>query len=368
MAVMVLDHVRDFFTDARFDPTDLDETGPALFFTRWISHFCAPVFVFLAGTSAYLYGARGRTRGELARFLVVRGLWLILLELTAVRLGTAFTLDLARGWVQVIWAIGCSMIALSGLVFLPSWAVAVFGLAMIAGHNLLDGVRPEDLGRWGPLWVVLHQPGRVQLGPGISYFALYPMVPWIGVMAAGFAFGPILGLEPSRRRRVLLMLGTGLTSAFVLLRWANMYGDPQPWAAQQTPLFTLLSFLNCEKYPPSLLYLLMTLGPAIAALGLFDRGLGPVGRPLRTIGRVPLFFYLLQWPVAHLMAIAVAMIVGQPWRWLLRSGPFGGPEGYGHGLPFVYIMWVVALLILYPPCAWFADLKRRRRDAWLSYF
>jgi uncharacterized membrane protein len=316
------------------------------------------VFVFLAGTGAYLAGTRGKDRSELARFLGTRGLWLIVLELTVVRFGMTFHLDATRGMMQVIWAIGWSMIALAALIRLSTIEIGALGLLMIAGHNLLDGIRAEMFAEFGPLkslWHVLHEPGRIAPLPGTRYFVAYPLVPWIGVMAVGYAFGGLLGLEPRRRQRVLIQLGLALTATFLLLRAGNLYGDPEPWRVQpRGPVFTILSFLNCEKYPPSLLYLLMTLGPAILVLGFLDRGVGRFGGPLVTLGRVPLFFYLLQWPLAHALAILLAATRGEP------------PDE-GHDLMVVYLVWLVALVILYPLCARFAALKRRRRDAWLSY-
>jgi uncharacterized membrane protein len=366
MVLMVLDHTRDFFTNARFDPTDLARTTPALFFTRWITHYCAPAFVFLAGTAAFLTGSRGRTRPELARFLVTRGLWLILLELTVVRLGITFNVTYDLVFLQVIWAIGVSMIVLAGLVFLPAWGIGAFALAMIAGHNLLDGVGREAFGDLGFLWTVLHRQSVEERG-GLGVFVIYPLVPWIGVMAAGYAFGPVFLQDRDRRRRVLLATAAVVSAGFAALRAVNAYGDPVPWTPQPTTLFTVLSFLDTHKYPPSLLYLMMTLGPMFAALAWLDREPGPVTRPLLVFGRVPLLFYLLQWPVVHGLALGLAALRGQPLDWLFASFPGGPPEGQGYGLPVVYLAWALAILILYWPCRRFAELKRRRRDAWLSY-
>ena len=271
----------------------------------------------------------------------------------------------------VLWSIGGSMVALSALVFLPTAAIAAIGVAMIALHNAFDGVRPETFGRFADLWRILHVQAPLDHRiAGRPIFALYPLIPWIGVMAAGYGFGAIVR-HPTAvvRRSVFLSLGLGMTALFVVLRWINRYGDPQPWSVQERgPAYTVLSFLNCQKYPPSLLYLLMTLGPAIASLAVFDRGAGRLGRPLVTLGRVPLFYYLLQWPVIHILAIAFNAIRGQPYRWLLSGGGFQAPPGYGHGLAVVYAMWIVTVLLLYVPCRRFADLKRRRRDFWLSYF
>ena len=239
MVLMALDHVRDYFTDLRFDPTELDRTTVPLFLTRWVTHFCAPAFVFLAGTSAYLAGARGRSRGELARFLLTRGLWLILLEFTVVQFGWSFNFDYASlVWVQVIWVIGVSMIVLAALIHLPLPAVAGLGAAMIVGHNLFDGVAPQALGAWGPLWTLLHVQGPIRLPTGSVLFVAYPLIPWIGVMALGYALGPVLRRPEAARRRTLLRLGLGLTAGFVVLRAVNLYGDPSRWSTQSSAWLT----------------------------------------------------------------------------------------------------------------------------------
>ena len=369
MVVMVLDHVRDFFAHAGAEVLNPATTTIPLFFTRWVTHFCAPTFVFLAGTGAYLAGSRGMTRPELAKFLFLRGLWLALMEVTLVRIGLTFDLKFGFFPLTVLWAIGASMMVLSLLVFLPTVAVALFGVVMIAVHNAFDGIPPR--GPYGDVWRLLHVQGM--LGHtlwGRPVFALYPIVPWVGVMAAGYGFGAIvLHPRPETRRRIFVGLGLAMTAAFVLLRWSNLYGDPRPWSVQtRGSIYSALSFLNCAKYPPSLLYLLMTLGPAITLLAVLDRGLGTIGKPLATFGRVPLFYYLLQWPLIHLLAVGYNAMTGESYRWLLGNGPFQAPPGYGHGLPVVYAMWGVTVLLLYWPCRWFAGLKRRRKDAWLSYF
>jgi uncharacterized membrane protein len=366
MVVMVLDHTRDYFTNAMLSPMDLETTTPGLFMTRWITHFCAPVFVFLAGTGVFLAATRGKTRPQLARFLLTRGLWLIFLDVTVVRLAITFNLDYQYIPLGVLWAIGASMLGLAVLIFLPISMVAAVGLTLIAGHNLLDGIESSQFGRFAWVWRVLHDRGHIGLD-GFDIFVIYPLIPWVGVMATGFAFGQVVQLRPQRRRRRLILLGLSLIGAFVALRAINVYGDPEPWSYQSTSLFTVLSFLDTNKYPPSLLYLLMTLGPAILALGLLDRGLGALGRPLLTLGRAPLFFYLLQWAMAHALALAVAILQGRPYHWLLASEPFHTPPHWGYSLPVVYLMWGVALLLLYPPSRWFADLKRRRKDPWMSY-
>jgi uncharacterized membrane protein len=368
IVVMALDHARDFFTNVRFEATDLTQTTAPLFLTRWITHFCAPVFVFLAGTSAFLYQARGKSGAEVSRFLLTRGLWLVVLELTVVRWAWMFNFNYTSEllFVQVIWVIGVSMIVLAALVHLPLPAVAGAGIAMIAGHNLLDGVTPESLGAWGPLWVLLHVQSTIPFPGGRTVFVIYPLVPWIGLMATGYAFGRLLLRPSEERRRVLVRLGAALTVAFVVIRAINVYGDPAPWSVQESFGRTVLSFLNTTKYPPSLSFLLMTLGPAIMVLPLFERLRGPVARAVTVFGRVPLFFYVLHLFLIHALALLVATAAGFDPRSFLRVWIFL-PEEWGYGLPVVYLVWAGVVLALYPACRWFAGVKARRREAWLSY-
>jgi len=368
MVLMVLDHVREYVTNAQFAPMDLAHTTPMHYLTRWITSFCAPAFVFLAGTGVFLASTRGKSRPELTRFLLTRGLWMIFLEVTLVRFGMTFNLDYHYIPAGVLWAIGWSMVILAGLIRLPKPFAAVFGVALIAGHNLLDDIEPGSFGHLGWLWKVLHEQGGIRLFRGVHLKGLYPLIPWVGVMAAGYAFGPVFTREPGRRRRVLIVTGLSMIGAFLALRALNVYGNPTPWAVQRSPLFTVFSFLACKKYPPSLLFLLMTLGTVLLALGLLDRTWGPMGRRLVMLGRVPLFFYLLQWPLVHALAVILSVATGQPTGWLFASRPFRNPPGTGFDLPVVYATWVVAILLLYPACRWFADLKRRRNDAWLRYF
>ena len=372
MVIMAIDHTRDFLSHdlMYFHAVDLTKTHGALFLTRWITHFCASVFCFLAGTGAFLSFRRGKTKGELAQFLLTRGLWLVLLEITIVQFGWMFHFELPNGG-GVIWALGWSMVALAALIYLPLWAIATFGLVMIAGHNLLDPITPEAFGSFSWLWKVLHVPGPIRLGPHWEFFTAYPLVPWIGVMAAGYAFGAIVKLDPPQRRKWLLWLGLGLTAAFVLIRGANVYGDPDPWSVQRSSLFTVLSFINCHKYPPSLLYLLMTLGPALMFLRITDRDLGKYWRPFIVFGRVPLFYYLLHLYLIHAIALLIS--------YARHGGPAGlfygpvddfaskYPADYGFGLVGIYSVWLLVILLLYPLCRWWAELKQRRRDVWLSY-
>ena len=368
IVIMALDHARDFFTSARFDPTDLTQTTAPLFLTRWITHFCAPVFVLLAGTSAYLYQSRGKSPREASWFLLTRGLWLVVLEWTIIRWAWMFNFNYTSEllFVQVIWVIGVSMIVLAGLVYLPLGAVAALGIAMIAGHNLLDGIAAESLGRWAPLWILLHVQAPIPLRGDQVFFVIYPLVPLIGVMAAGYAFGRLLQRPAEERRRLLLRLGGGLTIAFLALRALNVYGDPAPWSVQESAGRTVLSFLNTTKYPPSLLFLLMALGPAIALLPLLERLRGPLARVVTVYGRVPLFLYVLHLYMIHALALLVGTLAGFAPRSFLRVWMFL-PEGWGYGLPVVYLVWAGVVLALYPACRWFAGLKARRRDAWLSY-
>lgn len=366
IVLMALDHVRDYFTGTPFAATDLTQTTPLLFFTRWITHFCAPVFVLLAGTSAFLMSQR-LDRAQLARLLWTRGLWLVVLEWTVVTFAWTFNFDYSLGLImQVIWAIGMSMIVLAALVRLPTTWIGAIGVLMIVAHNLTDGIAPESFGVLEPLWRVLHVQGPLAIGGTPVGFVLYPLVPWIGVMAAGYALGQVYLLDAAHRRRILLALGMALCAGFVALRAINAYGDPAPWSGQDSAAFTLLSFLNTTKYPPSLLYLLMTLGPALLLLAACEHARGTVAQALATFGRVPLFAYVLHIVLVHLFAGLVALATGYGTAILTDFFLFY-PNEWGYGLPVVYLAWLVVIALLYPACRWFADLKRRRRTWWLSY-
>jgi uncharacterized membrane protein len=368
MILMALDHVRDFFGNSGFNPTDPATTTIPLFFTRWITHFCAPVFFLLTGTGAYLALGR-KTKRELSRFLFTRGLWLIFLELTVTRcLGWQFNFDYHLTLLLVLWALGWSMIVLSGLVYLPASVVTAFGVVMIATHNLLGSIQSSN-----PLWSILHSPNFIVNNPGRIIFVTYVLIPWIGVTAAGYGLGQIYSWPTARRKAFLLPLGVGLTAAFVVLRWINVYGDPLPWSAQRSAAFTVLSFLNTTKYPPSLLYLLMTLGPALLFLWAVDAGTPRWLQPPLIIGKVPMFYYLLHIPLIHLLAVAVCFVRYGQVHWMFESPglgefPITKPPGWGYSLPIIYLVWAVVVLTLSPLCRWFAGLKRRRSDAWLSYF
>jgi uncharacterized membrane protein len=376
MILMALDHAREFFGNTPFDPLDPDKTTLPLYVTRWVTHFCAPSFVFLAGTAVYLSGARGAREGgkspaELTRFLVTRGLWLALLEVTVVRFCWLFDLDYGVTWLQVIWAIGCSMVVLGLLVRLPMAAIVAIGGALVLGHNLLDGVHAAKGTASEAVWSVLHEPAfpREAWG-GARIGVLYPLIPWIGVMALGYAAGAWVVRPAEERQRRFLRAGLLAIGAFVLLRASNVYGDPAPWshpAQAGGVLKSVLSFFNCQKYPPSLCFLLMTLGPAACALALFDRAsLGQEGtwlRPVVIFGRVPLFYYVLHLALLHTAAIIA--LSARSGHFVRRWNPFDEPVTFG--LASVYVAWVAVLALLYVPCRWFAGVKARRRDAWLSY-
>ena len=368
MIIMALDHVRDFFSNSGFNPTDPATTTVPLFFTRWITHFCAPVFFLLTGTGAYL-SLRKKSKRELSRFLFTRGLWLIFLELGVYRcFGWQFNFDYHVLMLVVLWALGWAMIVLSVLVYLPTWLVTTFGVAMIATHNLFDSVQSSY-----PLWTILHSPNFVVNTPQHIVFAAYVLIPWVGVTAAGYGLGQVFHWEAARRKMFLLRLGAGLTAAFVVIRGINLYGDPARWTTQKSAVFTVLSFLNTTKYPPSLLYLLMTLGPAMLFLWLADGRTPRLLGPALTVGRVPMFYYLLHVPLIHLTALAVCYARYGQAHWMFESNgiqdfPISLPPGWGYSLPVVYLVWILLVLALYPLCSWFAALKQRRGDAWLSYF
>lgn len=362
MILMAIDHVRVYSGLPAGGPT------PGIFFTRWVTHFCAPAFLFLAGTSAFFYG---RTHRDLSRFLLTRGAWLVFLELTFLRVAWTFNFDFAAyEMAGVIWVIGWSMILLAGLVKLPVRAVAVIGVAIIAAHHLIPV--PGDV---GALWKVLYvgfYAGPIQFGPdGPNLVVLYSIVPWIGVMAAGYAFGNVLALEPAQRDRICVRLGLGATALFLVLRGFNLYGDPRPWGVEDGAGPGLLGFLNTTKYPASFNFLLMTLGPTIALIPLLERARGAAARWVAVFGRVPFFYYMLHIPLIHALALVVSLVrLGDVSPWLFANHPMGSPpapDGYTWGLGLLYAVWAVAIVLLYAACRRFADLKATRSDWWLRY-
>ncbi len=378
MVIMALDHTRDFMSYLRFAPEDMARTYGALFFTRFITHYCAPVFSFLAGTGAYLATRRGKSLQQVSWFFLTRGFWLVFLELTVIDFAWGFV-----PWAQagVIWVLGWSMVAMALIVRLPLRWIALLGLGMIGTHNLLDRISPFTFGKFYWVWILLHTPGRITVTDHFQFSVRYSLIPWVGVMATGFAFGNLL-LRPDRRKWILT-LGVSATTLFFVLRAFNLYGNgiaglpfgyPRsagPWSVHTTLELTVISFFNVLKYPPSLDYLLITLGPALVLLGLLDRAKAVRGlsRILLVYGRVPLFYYVLHLYLLNIMARLVALAFHQPIFYGTVIADFAQrPLGYGHGLPFVYAMWILAVAILYQPCRWFMEFRSQHRDwAWLSY-
>lgn len=367
MVIMVLDHVRDFFTEVRFDPLDLSQTDSALFLTRWITHFCASIFILLSGISAGMMAKR-RSKAGLCGFLITRGLWLILIEATLVSFGWQFSIGAGFSiGLQVIWAIGASMILLAGLIWLPNWAIALFAGAMIFGHNILDYslFPPTDWSRPVPFWHVLHNQGFTTV-LGQPVLLMYPLFPWVGVMAAGYLLSYVYGLNRSKRRLHLQTLGFCCLILFVLVRAFNGYGNAAVWESQTSFGETLLSFLNTAKYPPSLAFLLMTLGPGLMILAHAETWRNRFVNWMVTFGRVPFLYYLAHIYLAHLLALAAAEWQGVGWQAL--ATPFWQlPADYGFSLPVVWAVWILVVLMLYPLCKWFAGIKARRKNWWLSF-
>jgi uncharacterized membrane protein len=361
IVLMALDHAREFFHAGAmmFQPTDLARTTPVLFFTRWVTHVCAPTFALLAGVGAGLrLGRPGETPGTLARYLLTRGAALVLLELVVMRLAMNFSVSMAYPvLLLVLWMLGLSMMALALLVRVPPRLLLLLSLAVIALHNVADGVRAADLGPLAGVWRVLHEPGVVVL-KGIVLVVGYPLVPWVAVMAAGFALAGVFSWKPERRQRTLVACGLGMCAGFVVLRLLNVYGDPVPWSTQATGTFTVLSFLNTTKYPPSLAFLLMALGPALLLLAALERRALTPGHPLVVLGRVPLLFYVAHFWALHAMAAVTAWAVygHAAWRFLWMPPPsMGGssdafPAGYGYPLWGTYLAWVAVLILLWPLC------------------
>ena len=377
MMLMAVDHIRDYVARSaqQFLPTDLTRTTPAIFLTRCITHFCAPVFMLTAGLGAYLWMNRGHhSKGELSRLLISRGIWLIVLEVTILRLILLSQISFTANPVilMILWAIGISMITLAGLIYLPTGVIAAASIAIIALHNLLDPVPAERFGRTAWIWDILHQQSALTFH-GITFAIAYPVLPWIGVVAGGYCLGTVFEWDAHRRRSFLVRMGLALAAVFVVVRAINIYGDPLPWSHQASQVFTVLSFLNVTKYPPSLDFLLMTLGPAMVVMAWLENFHFHFTNPLIVFGRVPFFYYGAHLLLAHLIAIGMNFVRYGAKSFLLIAPPSMGssselfPVDYGFPLWTVYAVWVVLLLLLYPACLWFARLKQRRHDWWLTY-
>lgn len=374
MIIMALDHVRDYFHEGAYvyDPLDLDKTTPALFFTRWITHFCAPVFMFLAGTSAFIIGQK-KTKKELSVFLMKRGLWLILLEFTVFNFAWNFDITFTNICFIVIWALGVSMFVLGLLIYLPLKLILVFSVLIIAGHNLLDGiiVNGNTLPAFG--WALMHQQNFFSC-MGKNVLVGYPLIPWIGVMSLGYCFGSLYAptVEAAKRKKVLLLLGGGAVVLFVLLRLMNVYGDPFPWTSQSTALKTVLSFIKVNKYPPSLLYLLITLGPSLIFLAFTEQASSKISKIVSVYGRVPMFYYILHIYLLHLVTmVAAGLFTNFSWRvWILKEPLWftQSLKGYGFSLSIVYLVWLGIVISLYPLCKWYDRYKQNHKEKWwLSY-
>ncbi len=375
MVIMALDHTREYFTSYTGNPLDPQQTAFALYMTRWVTHLCAPVFVFLAGTSIFLQ-QQTKSRRELSGHLLKRGLWLIATELTLVHLVFSFNWRWNVQMLEVIWAIGASMAL---LVHLGVRANLLLGLVLIAGHNAFDRIAPQDVAPLGWLWSLLHVPGLLTGPPAAPPIVVvaYPLLPWVGVMAIGYAFGLVVLKARETRTAVELRAGLGMLGVFLLLRWSNLYGDPFSWKEQTEWWRTLLSFLNVQKYPPSLLFLLVMLGLALliaASIELAeDRGLlAPVRRVLEVYGRVPFFYFLLHIALIHLLAVGLAASTGDDWRWWFREFPNGGvltgrPPGFGVGLAPIWGIWIFVVSACYPACKWCGRIRAEKRVRLLSY-
>jgi uncharacterized membrane protein len=370
MVLMVLDHARGYFFYDSFlgNPTDLETTTPFLFFTRFITHYCAPVFVFLAGTSAFLYGSK-KTKPELFKFLFTRGMWLIFLEIVVNNFIWFFDFSYSILHFQVIWAIGFSMVCLSFLFFLPKKVLLVIGVLLIVGHNLLDNIVMKGESFQSIIWYFLKQKETLPI-PGHIILLNYPVIPWIGLMALGYLFGTFYqkGYEKKLRRKWLLGVGIGLLFLFFILRYDNFYGDLEAWSIQNTTTKTILSFFKVTKYPPSLLYVCITMGPAMLFLYLFENTKNKVTNFFLVFGRVPLFFYFIHVLVIHLLAVLVLLITGGDWHHMILTGDDEFLKDYGYSLPIVYLVWIGVVLFLYPFSKKYMIYKANNKDKWwLSY-
>jgi uncharacterized membrane protein len=368
MIIMALDHVRDYFhADAfLFNPLDLQKTNVALFATRWITHLCAPVFVFLAGTSAFLVGSRKGKR-ELSSFLLKRGLWLIVLEFTVINFAWFFNINFELMALTVIWALAISMIVLGITIYLPFRVILVLGIILVFGHNLLDSIHIDSV--W---WSLLHEQSGFQLGHFFIYVG-YPLLPWIGTMFLGYCFGSLYlpSVKPEQRKKLLLQLGIAATLLFIILRITDVYGEPYKWTTQESSTFTFLSFMNVTKYPPSLLYLLVTLGPSLIFLALSENLKGTISQYVISLGRVPMFYYIVHIAFVHFIALFAAKATGFDFSdmvfntWVTDSPNL---RGYGFSLAVTYLVWITVVLVLMPLCTWYDGYKIRNKEKWwLSY-
>lgn len=372
MIVMALDHCRDFLHydySVGLDPLDFATTTPFLFMTRWITHFCAPVFVFLSGTSIFLYSSKVQTKKQVAYFLFTRGVWLMLVEILLIL--PLWDFNISMIFLQVIWAIGLSMVVLSILQFLPFNILLSIGLIIVFGHNLLDKI-VVDAPFWkSVIWSVIHQRHDYPINDHLLFIVQYPFLPWLGLMILGYAAGRLYlpQIDAVFRKKILRTAGAAAILLFFLIRWINQYGDMHHWLTQKTSVFTLLDFINTSKYPPSLLYILMTIGPALVLLSYVENRADPISRKIVIFGKVPFFYYVLHVFLIHSIAWLAFFATGHSWKDLdfihFREGSM--PSGHGHPLWFVYVAWVAVIVILYYPCRWYSIYKSTHKQWWLSY-
>lgn len=372
MIIMALDHCRGFFhynANIGQDPLDISTTTPLLFLTRWITHFCAPVFVFLSGTGIFLYGSKGKTKKQVAFFLFTRGLWLMLIEIFVIN--PIWDFNFTFFGLQVIWAIGLSMVVLSALIFLPYPALLIIGLIIVCGHNFLDPVKMNENNFPSFLWAVVHQQHRFIINDNLRIGLQYPFFSWLGLMITGYALGKLYlpAVNAAYRKKFLFYTGLAAIVLFIILRWTNLYGDLHKWTEQKTTLFTIFDFINTTKYPPSLLYMLMTIGPALIFLSFAENISNSISRKITVFGKVPFFYYVLHIFLIHAFAWLLFFATGHGWKNLdfnhFREGSL--PEGYGHPLWVVYVVWALVIIILYFPCRWYSRYKTTHKQWWLSY-
>ena len=372
MIIMALDHTRDFFHYNALlpeDPLDFATTSPVLFLTRWITHFCAPVFVFLSGTGIYLYGSKGKTKKQVSFFLLTRGLWLIFTEIFIITLLWDFNFTFIG--LQVIWAIGLSMVIMSVLIFLPYSILLALGLLIICLHNILDPIKMDGNDVPSFLWAVVHQAHIFDINSNLKLGLMYPFLSWMGLMLTGYCLGKLYlpDINKAFRKRFLLYTGLALIGMFILLRFSNIYGDMHLWSQQKTTVFTLLDFVNTTKYPPSLLYVLMTIGPALVFLSLYENLSTAISRKITIFGKVPFFYYILHVFLIHALSWLLFFITGHSWSDLdfthFKNGSL--PYGSGYDLWVVYVAWVVVIVLLYFPCRWYSKYKATHKQWWLSY-
>jgi uncharacterized membrane protein len=373
MIIMALDHTRDFFHSQAFtdDPLNLSTTTPLLFFTRWVTHFCAPVFVFLAGTSVYLQGLR-KNKKELSIFLIKRGIWLIFIELFIFSLALTFDVTFSAFILQVIWAIGISMILLSLVIWLPFTAIFIVGLIIVSGHNLLDYAEANHNGSFGFWWSLLHRVNpNYPLWGNHTLMIFYPFLPWTGLMILGYCFGKLFTDETiiKKRKKIITAIGLGLILLFIALRFTNVYGDPGDWSVQKTNLLTFFSFISTNKYPPSLLFMCMTMGPALIFLAWCGNAGNRLSKIITVYGRVPLLYFILHFYILHTLCMVLFLVRGHSFAEGVNNNflfKFIIP-GEGYDLWVVYIIWILVVIALYPICRWFSNYKLRHRRWWLSY-